>query len=394
MHPEQLSARPRANMRKPLNAGRAGADVGSVGVVRSIICAGLALLCVPATAAAAPTYSSVPTANGAFPVDVAATPDGNVWYTDDSGKSIGRIAPGGTVTQYGNVHDKPSGITPGAGNEVWFVESTGEGRVGRVDAAGTLSEWRPTTNQAAPTSIVLGPDGNFWFTERAKSSAIGRITPTGTITEFRAGLTIDSTPWGIAAGPDGNLWFTEKAGRIGRITPQGVITEFSAGLSAGAVPTQIAAGPDGNLWFTSNGPTPRIGRISPQGVITEFPTGLSAGVVLDDITAGRDGNLWFSEQGTPYVGQITPTGTISEYAFASGKTPSGISSGPDGNLLIAEHGAEAIGKVTVAPGVGTATSSSVTSSDAQLAVEVRPNSQATTYSFEYGTAAAPHSSST
>ena len=66
----------------------------------------------------------------------------------------------------------------------------------------------------------------MWFTE-ANNNAIGRLTAAGSITEY--GLPHPtSDPFGIAAGPDGNLWFTEMGTRqVGRITPQGSITEYA-----------------------------------------------------------------------------------------------------------------------------------------------------------------------
>ncbi len=58
-------------------------------------------------------------------------------------------------------------------------------------------------------------------------------------------------------------------------------------------PVYITKGPDGNLWFTENDGN-NIGQITPSGVVTEFaiPTLRSAPRV---ITQGPDGNLWFTE---------------------------------------------------------------------------------------------------
>src|SRR5206468_4164338 len=116
-------------------------------------------------------------------------------------------------------------------------------------------------------------------------SAISAAAATGAppIAEF-AVPTSNSAPSGITAGPDDNLWFTEEAAnKIGRIAPDGSITEFSR-TNPGSQPTGIAAGPDGSVWFTVLSPAciglpigcaptepPWIGRITPTGTITEFP---------------------------------------------------------------------------------------------------------------------------
>src|SRR5262249_5947220 len=137
-----------------------------------------------------PTPSSDPSA-------ITAGPDGNLWFTEAAANKIGRITPGGVVTEVA------AGISPRSG----------------------------------PAAITAGPAGNLWFTE-FDGNRIGRITPAGVVTEFSRGISPDSEPLGIAAGPDGNLWFAE-ANAIGRITPTGVVTEYFAGIAPGHFPDQI-----------------------------------------------------------------------------------------------------------------------------------------------------------
>src|SRR5436305_1635398 len=62
---------------------------------------------------------------GSFPTDIAAGPDGNLWFTEQNGNRIGRITPGGTITEFA------VGLSPGG----------------------------------VPIGITAGPDGNLWFTE-------------------------------------------------------------------------------------------------------------------------------------------------------------------------------------------------------------------------------------
>src|SRR5262245_26204002 len=93
----------------------------------------------------------------------------------------------------------------------------------------------------------------------------------------------------------------------------------------------ITTGPDGNLWFTewsscisspSGCPRDAIGRITTSGVVTDFP--LPAGSTARGITAGPDGNVWFVASGSvgfnpptnPYIGRITPSGTVTQFACA------------------------------------------------------------------------------
>ena len=138
------------------------------------------------TKAGVVTEFPVPTVGD--PTDIAAGPDGNLWYVDPAANVIGRITTGGSITEF----------------------TTG------LHAA------------AQPTAITKGPDGALWFTEKG-TGRIGRISTGGTITEFTSGLSGSDEPADIVTGPDGNLWFTLNAdpGGIGRITPAGDVMQFS-----------------------------------------------------------------------------------------------------------------------------------------------------------------------
>jgi len=97
---------------------------------------------------------------------IAAGPDGNLWFTEDHSKKIGKITPNGSITEY---------AIPNSPNE----------------------------NDAEPEGIAAGPDGNLWFAEYSSdANNIGKITPGGTITEYRIPTGGYSAPYGIAKGPE------------------------------------------------------------------------------------------------------------------------------------------------------------------------------------------------
>ncbi|WP_407572600.1 SMP-30/gluconolactonase/LRE family protein [Deinococcus altitudinis] len=282
----------------------------------------------------------VPSA-GSFPTGIVGGPDGNLWFTEQTGNKIGRVTPIGTFREF-NVPTPdsfPYGVTSGPDGNLWFAQSNGN-KIGRVTPTGTVTEFALPTPDSSPTSITRGPDGNLWFTEY-NANKIGRVTPGGTVTEF-AVPTAGSTPSGIASGPDGNLWFTDSTGNtIGRITPAGLVTVYSI-PTAGSMPQGIVRGPDGNLWFAESTGN-KIGRITPAGVLTEFvvPTADSQ---PQDIASGADGNLWFTESAGNKIGRITPAGSIAEFVIpTSGSGAQGITSGPDGNLWFTESTGNKIG---------------------------------------------------
>ncbi|HQR12509.1 MAG TPA: choice-of-anchor Q domain-containing protein [Casimicrobiaceae bacterium] len=340
------------------------------------------------------------------PRGIVLGPDGNIWFSEQTGDRIGRITPAGAVTEFSlSPGANPGGITVGPDNNIWFVERVGNA-VGKIVAipangvVGTITVFPLPQPNSLPVSIVAGSDGNLWFLE-FNGNRIGRITTTGTITEYTAGVSPNAGLSGIAAGPDGNLWFTEAtANKIGRINPNTqAVVEFSAGITAGANLNGIVAGPDGNLWFTEingnrvgkitiggavteynvtpgSGPRNiwtgpdnnlwftetsgnRIGKVialpanGTVGAVTEFSAGISPGAQPWSIATGSDNNLWFTELSGSTIGKITTAGAVTEFdPFVSGITigaaPAGIAKGPDGNLWFAEYGIDAIGQITPA----------------------------------------------
>lgn len=336
----------------------------------------------PAAAQAAPSITEFPA--GSQPRGVALGPDGNVWFTDDGAQAaMGRISPDGVVSMFSaglDAADKPRRITAGPGG-LWFTEER-DNKIGRITTDGAISEFGGGTHNK-PAGIAAGPDGNLWYTTSGRGGAISRITPTGTVTEFATNTDAQD----IARGADGNLWFTTPgSGGIGRITPQGAITEFGAGLLTGT-PREIAAGPDGNLWFTQDGVSPSIGRITTTGEITQFSAGLPPSSAPRGIAPGADGNVYFTDSGANAIGKITPSGEITE--LSSGLTAAadlrGITTGADGRLWFAEPAIAKIGRMTVAPSAGAVTASAVTEAAATVSSAVTPNSETTSYSFEWGT---------
>jgi uncharacterized repeat protein (TIGR01451 family) len=239
---------------------------------------------------------------------LAVTSNGDIWFTTD-GNQIGRFRSGGRALLF-DIPQSASSADPwrlaaGPDGNVWFTEQTGN-KIGRLTPQGTVTEFAVPTENAGPGELTGGPDGNVWFTE-VMADKIGRITPAGQITEFAIPKSSTSLPGGTAAlteivtGPDGSLWFTEQSRGIGRITPDGKITEFTTPTQS-PQPYGIAAGPDGNLWFTEFKAN-QIGRITPAGTVTEFavPTADSQPV---GVVAGPDGNLWFGESGQPRLGRL------------------------------------------------------------------------------------------
>jgi streptogramin lyase len=110
-------------------------------------------------------------------------------------------------------------------------------------------------------------------------------------------------------------------------------TKFTIPTS-GSLPAGITAGSDGNLWFTESGGG-KIGRITPAGTITEpaGATGLPGPTV---ISPGVAGTLWFTESNE--VGELTiPAGTASQSPTLPGgdiHRPGGVALDSKGNAWV------------------------------------------------------------
>lgn len=320
---------------------------------------------------------------------ITSGPDGNTWFTEETGNAVGRVTPGAVITEFtaGFPTGSPRGIVTGPDGNLWVAQAGGDGAIARVTKTGEVTEF-PVPTPGDPTDIAVGPDGNLWYVDPA-ANVIGRITHEGSITEFTDGLSAAAEPTSIAKGPDGNLWFTEKAtGRIGKITTAGAITEFSSGLSGSGEPASIAKGPDGNLWFTLNADPGAIGRITTAGDVMEFSDGLTMNSRPLGIAAGPDGALWFTESASPgRIGRITTEGDITEYSagLVAISNPWFIAAGPDGNMWFTGNNLPGrVARITLPPLVRDLAADQIGTTSARLRGKVRPNSQATTYHFEYG----------
>ena len=127
------------------------------------------------------------------------------------------------------------------------------------------------------------------------------------------------------------------------------LTEFAIPSNSYAYPDQIAGGPDGNLWFTENIGS-NIGQITPSGTITEFPDPANTGGPgTNGIAAGPDGNLWFTTAAGNTVGKITTAGAVTEYAQLQtpNARPNIMVAGPNGNMWFTEESANFVGTVSM-----------------------------------------------
>lgn len=119
-----------------------------------------------------------------------------------------------------------------------------------------------------------------------------------------------------------------------------IIGQYTIRKNGGVDPGDDAFGSDGNVYFTE-GLRPYIGMITPTGTISEYP--IPSGSEAAAIAPGDPGALWFTE--TSRIGRIVPGGSITEYQLPAPDSPVGLVLGPDHHIWFTDAGSNSIGRV-------------------------------------------------
>lgn len=274
--------------------------------------------------------------DGSYPAGLVYGPDQAAWFALSGTGSIGWFSAAGVKSQpLPDLKSRPLDITLGSDQALWFSEES-VNQIGRLMPGGEVTEYSLGAEQRSPTAVVLGQDLAVWFTE-FDGNRIGRISTDGVLTEFILPHP-DSKPQSMASAVDGSLWFTEWGGyRIGRITLKGEISEYDI-PNPPARPTEILFGPDGNLWVLLNTGKSII-RFNPLSQTFDQYLLTTQSSSLSDLTIGPDNHIWFV--GTKTFGNFELVGGIpanlheellgSPIYTYSGRSQ--IISGPDNDLI-------------------------------------------------------------
>ena len=281
---------------------------------------------------------------------IAAAPDGEIWFTEESAGRIGRIS---TRRPY-RVEEFP--LTPSTGKPgpiavapdgtVWVVELRGDRLIGLDPRDPQSPRAIPLlTTFTQPRALVARSDGTLFLAQTGKGLLAGVETPPpGRIREFRLPV-LSSCPGALTPTPDGKVWFAlETIDQIGWLDPKGTpaIEVRSLRTTSNGLPGAVI-GPDADIWFTF-GASNRLARVTPGFVVTEFPLPTSGAFPRDPV-AGKDGAIWFLEAKARRIGRIevTPPYRVAELDL-QGITmePRGLAVAADGALWFLVPGADSV----------------------------------------------------
>jgi polyhydroxybutyrate depolymerase len=120
---------------------------------------------------------------------------------------------------------EPFDLAAGPDGSVWFTEFRAD-MIGRISQSGVIAQYKVPTADAGPYQIAAGPRGSMWFTEY-NTAKVGRVSPNGHVAEFQLQKPTHGGISDITAGPDGNVWLTEQDGLVARISPNGNVSELA-----------------------------------------------------------------------------------------------------------------------------------------------------------------------
>ena len=263
------------------------------------------------TASGRLTEVVLPTADAGDVIEgVAADAAGNVWFTlaGSAGGKIGKVGADGTITEYPLAQDaQPGAATVGPGGEVYFALSGGSKgtAIGKVNADGAVTSFGVSGAQGQLTSLTAGPDGNVWFLDHTR---IGRISPKGDVAEFNLpgptdGSSFDLSGSPLVAGPEGDLWLIGINGLI-KVSPDG--TTAMLPTPTGKV-TSLTTGADNNLWISflptpgnplASTPGAVVARLAADGQTTVVSDRVGGdGSSVPNMVSGIDASIWLNEGG-------------------------------------------------------------------------------------------------
>jgi streptogramin lyase len=271
--------------------------------------------------------------------DFVEDPQGNVWFTEQDGNAVSRLARDGSVTAYPipTPNAEPTSLALDADGNLWFSQ-TRAGKLGRVALDGNVSEYALPFDGAQPYA-VLAQAGDIWFTTGPLRRTVVRMDTENKFIEMPSP---HGWPSSITAADDGALWVTllqpgetmaQAQGYLARLDRAGKWT-IVAQRGLGSCPNNARISGDGSLWF-SDRCRGTIERRDSQGRTARFPypEGTVQKAALD-----HDGNFWFVDSTRRnLIGRMSPGGRLQTWPLPGNNGgPFAVAALRNGDVIFSE----------------------------------------------------------
>jgi streptogramin lyase len=334
------------------------------------------MLCSGQSGATAPQHPQRGNNDGlanAYPSQIAAAPDGSVWFTENRG--VEHLLPSGqfhlyTVPGADGVFNEntPDSLVVDAQGTVWFTSGP---HLGRVDSVGNLSIISVPVRLGRPYDITKGLDGTLWCLFEDANSKLyrfARISPDGRVYPMFSWPSKGSIPGSVdqldafAIGKGDRLWVADTF--VTNVT-QGTGPSFAGYLDSHekivriplpnaiwgvcytgqCTPSTLLIGKTGTAWIGLRGAA--IEQVTTAGVqhVLVLPPSVMA---VMGLASGEDGIVWYSTIGEG-IGQVSRSGRSSFFEVSPNRTAAyeGITATPDGSLWFTIGCKNSIGHHTV-----------------------------------------------
>ena len=291
-------------------------------MIRKLILSTAALAFAAGVAQAAQvSYYQLP--SGSFPHDVAAAPDGSVWFSGQQQGFAGRFDPASGKLERISLGSgaAPHGVIIGSDGAAWLTEG-GNDAIARVDLKTKEVKLFPLPKEFRGANLntpVMDHSGLVWFTGQA--GVHGRVDPkTGKVDTWKSPR---RGTYGITVTPGNEIWYAALAGdHLGHVNRNTGEVEIVEPPRKGFGPRRVWSDSKGKLWasFWNVG---GIGRYDPdtkQWQHYTMPQSKSGtySVYVDD----KD-RVWATDWQANAIQRFDPT-TETYATFPSDKRPANI----------------------------------------------------------------------
>jgi virginiamycin B lyase len=244
------------------------------------------------------------------PLFVQVSPDGHVWFTEPNSDAIGELDPDeGRYQQWKTAPGSaPYDLVFDANGNLWFTELTGSS-IGFFNTRTHQIVETPTpTTDSHPYGITIDHQGHIWFAENeADVGQIGTFRPTLSgiisITEYQLDDGAESRPHLITADRQDNIWVSDGfSGTISRFSPTtGATTHYTVALPCRRTYncthiSGISADAQGHIWFTDS-LNATVGYLIPaSGQVKARLIADPTAHPHDGLVLQSNGTVWFTEQ--------------------------------------------------------------------------------------------------